>query len=98
MRAIGLGGQILSDLGIQRIRLLSNTPMHIPALEGFEEPEEVQPLAQMLLDPHAHVRNAAGEVLSELKETASAAPLLPMLQGGPAEVRALAYHAGIGLD
>jgi 3,4-dihydroxy 2-butanone 4-phosphate synthase/GTP cyclohydrolase II len=35
LRAIGLGGQILSDLGIHRIRLLSNTPMHIPALEGF---------------------------------------------------------------
>jgi 3,4-dihydroxy 2-butanone 4-phosphate synthase/GTP cyclohydrolase II len=35
VRAIGLGGQILSDLGIHRIRLLSNTPMHIPALEGF---------------------------------------------------------------
>jgi 3,4-dihydroxy 2-butanone 4-phosphate synthase/GTP cyclohydrolase II len=35
LRSIGLGGQILSDLGIQRIRLLSNTPMHIPALEGF---------------------------------------------------------------
>jgi 3,4-dihydroxy 2-butanone 4-phosphate synthase / GTP cyclohydrolase II len=35
LRAIGLGGQILSDLGIQCIRLLSNTPMHIPALEGF---------------------------------------------------------------
>ncbi len=35
LRAIGLGSQILSDLGIQRIRLLSNTPMHIPALEGF---------------------------------------------------------------
>ncbi len=35
LRAIGLGGQILSDLGIKRIRLLSNTPMHIPALEGF---------------------------------------------------------------
>jgi 3,4-dihydroxy 2-butanone 4-phosphate synthase/GTP cyclohydrolase II len=35
LRAIGLGGQILSDLGIQRIRLLSNTAMHIPALEGF---------------------------------------------------------------
>ena len=35
LRAIGLGGQILADLGIQRIRLLSNTPMHIPALEGF---------------------------------------------------------------
>jgi 3,4-dihydroxy 2-butanone 4-phosphate synthase/GTP cyclohydrolase II len=35
LRAIGIGGQILSDLGIRRIRLLSNTPMHIPALEGF---------------------------------------------------------------
>jgi 3,4-dihydroxy 2-butanone 4-phosphate synthase/GTP cyclohydrolase II len=35
VRAIGLGGQILTDLGIHRIRLLSNTPMHIPALEGF---------------------------------------------------------------
>jgi len=35
LRAIGLGGQILSELGIRRIRLLSNTPMHIPALEGF---------------------------------------------------------------
>jgi 3,4-dihydroxy 2-butanone 4-phosphate synthase / GTP cyclohydrolase II len=35
LRAIGLGGQILCDLGVQRIRLLSNTPIHIPALEGF---------------------------------------------------------------
>ena len=35
LRAIGLGGQILSDLGIRRIRLLSNTAMHIPALVGF---------------------------------------------------------------
>jgi 3,4-dihydroxy 2-butanone 4-phosphate synthase / GTP cyclohydrolase II len=35
IRSVGLGGQILSDLGIHRIRLISNTPMHIPALEGF---------------------------------------------------------------
>jgi 3,4-dihydroxy 2-butanone 4-phosphate synthase / GTP cyclohydrolase II len=35
LRDIGLGSQILSELGIHRIRLLSNTPMHIPALEGF---------------------------------------------------------------
>ena len=35
VRAVGLGGQILFDLGLRRIRLLSNTPMHIPALEGF---------------------------------------------------------------
>jgi 3,4-dihydroxy 2-butanone 4-phosphate synthase/GTP cyclohydrolase II len=35
LRAIGLGGQILADLGIQRIRLLTNFPAHIPALDGF---------------------------------------------------------------
>jgi 3,4-dihydroxy 2-butanone 4-phosphate synthase / GTP cyclohydrolase II len=35
LRAVGLGGQILSDLNIRKIRLLSNTPTHIPALEGF---------------------------------------------------------------
>jgi 3,4-dihydroxy 2-butanone 4-phosphate synthase / GTP cyclohydrolase II len=35
LRAVGLGGQILSDLGVRRIRLLSNTSTRIPALEGF---------------------------------------------------------------
>ena len=35
LRQIGLGGQILSDLGICRIRLLTNTPTHVPALQGF---------------------------------------------------------------
>lgn len=35
LREVGLGGQILSDLGVHRIRLLTNTPTHVPALEGF---------------------------------------------------------------
>ena len=35
LREVGLGGQILSDLGIRRIRLLSNTRTHVPALQGF---------------------------------------------------------------
>ena len=35
LRQVGLGGQILSDLGIRKIRLLSNQPTHIPALQGF---------------------------------------------------------------
>jgi len=35
LRAIGLGGQILSDLGIHRIRLLSNTPCTFPPSKGF---------------------------------------------------------------
>ncbi len=35
LREVGLGGQILSDLGISRIRLLTNYPTHVPALQGF---------------------------------------------------------------
>ena len=35
LRNIGLGGQILSDLGIRKIRLLTNMPRHVPALQGF---------------------------------------------------------------
>jgi len=35
LRAIGLGGQILSDLGIRKIKLLSNHLTHVPALQGF---------------------------------------------------------------
>src|ERR1700727_2386749 len=35
LRQVGLGGQILSDLGIHKIRLLTNTPPHVPALQGF---------------------------------------------------------------
>ncbi len=35
LRQVGLGGQILSDLGIHKIRLLTNTQTHVPALQGF---------------------------------------------------------------
>src|ERR1700728_1651010 len=36
LRQVGIGGQILADLNIRKIRLLSNTPTHVPALEGFD--------------------------------------------------------------
>ena len=36
LRQVGLGGQILADLGIHKVRLLSNTPTHVPALQGFD--------------------------------------------------------------
>ena len=35
LRQTGIGGQILSDLGIRRIQLLVNRPTHVPALQGF---------------------------------------------------------------
>jgi 3,4-dihydroxy 2-butanone 4-phosphate synthase / GTP cyclohydrolase II len=34
-REIGIGAQILSDLGLHRIRLLTNHPKRVAALEGF---------------------------------------------------------------
>jgi 3,4-dihydroxy 2-butanone 4-phosphate synthase/GTP cyclohydrolase II len=34
-RDIGMGAQILSDLNLRRIRLLTNHPRKVPALEGF---------------------------------------------------------------
>jgi len=35
LRHTGIGGQILSDLGIERLRLLVSRPKHVPALQGF---------------------------------------------------------------
>ncbi len=35
LRQTGIGGQILSDLGICRVRLLVTRPTHVPALQGF---------------------------------------------------------------
>ena len=35
LRQVGLGGQILYDMEIHKIRLLTNTPTHVPALQGF---------------------------------------------------------------
>jgi GTP cyclohydrolase II len=34
-RDYGIGSQILRDLGIQRLRLITNHPFHPTALEGF---------------------------------------------------------------
>lgn len=34
-REIGVGGQILRDLGVTRLRVLSNHPRHYPGLHGF---------------------------------------------------------------
>ena len=35
LRQVGLGGQILSDLGARKIRLIVTAPTHVPALTGF---------------------------------------------------------------
>jgi 3,4-dihydroxy 2-butanone 4-phosphate synthase/GTP cyclohydrolase II len=54
-REIGIGAQILSDLNLRRIRLLTNHPRRVVALEGFgiEIVEQVAiPRAQLNLRVH----------------------------------------------
>ncbi len=48
LREVGLGGQVLSDLGVRKINLLTNTPTHVPALQGFG----IEIVGQTLI-PHA---------------------------------------------
>jgi 3,4-dihydroxy 2-butanone 4-phosphate synthase/GTP cyclohydrolase II len=47
-REIGLGAQILSDLGLRRIRLLTNHPRRVVALEGFD----IEIVEQMPVELH----------------------------------------------
>jgi 3,4-dihydroxy 2-butanone 4-phosphate synthase/GTP cyclohydrolase II len=62
LRNVGIGGQILADLNIRKIRLLSNTPTHVPALEGFDlEIVEQVPI----LDPATKDAAAKGGVNKE---------------------------------
>jgi len=54
LRQVGIGGQILADLNIRKIRLLSNTPTHVPALEGFDlEIVEQVPILDEVRTKHA---------------------------------------------
>jgi 3,4-dihydroxy 2-butanone 4-phosphate synthase/GTP cyclohydrolase II len=36
MREVGFGSQVLMDLGIRKMRLLTNRPRRIPAVDGFD--------------------------------------------------------------
>ena len=56
LRQVGLGGQILSDLGIRKIKLLTNTPTHVPALQGFG----IEIVEQAPVEIRAKVLGAAG--------------------------------------
>ena len=52
-REIGLGAQILSDLNLKRIRILTNHPRRVAALEGFDI-EIVEQVPVKLAQPKAH--------------------------------------------
>lgn len=54
LREIGLGAQVLADLGVRRLRLLTNNPRKVPGLEGHGlELVEHVPLETVLGPPKA---------------------------------------------
>lgn len=64
-RDYGGGAQVLRDLGVRRLRLLSDRPTRRPALEGFDlEVVGYQPL----LDRSSEQPNAAGDQAEQQRE------------------------------
>ena len=63
-RDYGIGAQILHDLGLRRIMLLSNHPPKVAALEGFD----LEVVGNISLGEPAHLRNGSpSETLSTTK-------------------------------
>jgi 3,4-dihydroxy 2-butanone 4-phosphate synthase/GTP cyclohydrolase II len=86
LRNYGVGAQILSDLGIQRLRLITNNPRKIAGLGGYGL--EVVDRVPLVMDPGDH--NAAylqakrlklGHLLGE--PTGATAPVAPTLRDTP---------------
>ena len=71
MREFGVGAQILRNLGLHTIRLLSNNPRRIAGLEGYGlEVKEVIPL-----EPSKKISKA-------VVEPANTEPKLDLVDGG----------------
>jgi len=86
LRNYGVGAQILSDLGIQRLRLITNNPRKIAGLGGYGL--EVVDRVPLVMDPGDH--NAAylqakrlklGHLLGE--PTGATSPVAPSQQDAP---------------
>jgi 3,4-dihydroxy 2-butanone 4-phosphate synthase / GTP cyclohydrolase II len=52
LREVGLGAQVLRDLGVRKMRLLTNQPRRIAAVEGYE----LEVVEQVLLRPAQSLR------------------------------------------
>jgi 3,4-dihydroxy 2-butanone 4-phosphate synthase/GTP cyclohydrolase II len=63
-RDYGVGAQILHDLGLRRIQLLTNHPPKVAALEGFA----LEVVGNIPLGQPAHLKDASGEQTQSLPE------------------------------
>src|SRR5882724_3112168 len=63
-RDYGVGAQILHDLGLRRILLLTNHPPKVAALEGFA----LEVVGNVPLGQPAHLKDSSAELKEELQE------------------------------
>jgi 3,4-dihydroxy 2-butanone 4-phosphate synthase/GTP cyclohydrolase II len=69
-RDYGVGAQILHDLGLRRIQLLTNHPPKVAALEGFE----LEVVGSVPLGQPAHLKDSAAPEIQPLPEKESNVP------------------------
>jgi 3,4-dihydroxy 2-butanone 4-phosphate synthase/GTP cyclohydrolase II len=69
-RDYGVGAQILHDLGLRRIQLLTNHPPKVAALEGFE----LEVVGSVPLGQPAHLKDSATPEKQPLPEKESNVP------------------------
>jgi 3,4-dihydroxy 2-butanone 4-phosphate synthase/GTP cyclohydrolase II len=107
LRNYGVGAQILSDLGIHRLRLLTNNPRKIAGLGGYGlQVEERVPLVMDAGDHNADYLAAKRDKLGHLLEADTPCTVLAMAVHGQADtwpqvrrqVESLAHEHGFQMD
>ncbi len=86
LRNYGVGAQILSDLGVHRLRLITNNPRKIAGLGGYGL--QVEDRVPLVMDPGAHNAAYLDAKRTKLGHLIGDGPSCPI--GGPSVV--LAWH------
>jgi 3,4-dihydroxy 2-butanone 4-phosphate synthase/GTP cyclohydrolase II len=95
LRNYGVGAQILSDLGVRRLRLITNNPRKIAGLGGYGlEVVDRVPLVIHAGDHNAAYLQAKRTKLGHLMEASSTAPLEVPGSWGPTAVLGWQGEAG----
>jgi 3,4-dihydroxy 2-butanone 4-phosphate synthase/GTP cyclohydrolase II len=94
LRNYGVGAQILSDLGVHRLRLITNNPRKIAGLGGYGL--QVEDRVPLVMDPSLHNASYLRTKQDKLGHLMQPAPADPGLaEAGPTAV--IAWH-GEGVD
>jgi 3,4-dihydroxy 2-butanone 4-phosphate synthase / GTP cyclohydrolase II len=90
LRNYGVGAQILSDLGVHRLRLITNNPRKIAGLGGYGL--QVEDRVPLIMDPGQHNAAYLAAKRAKLGHLMGDGPSCPI--GGPSVV--LAWHGQMG--